>query len=257
MSLDPKDDPAKAVAELAGSRTPWLFGVRHHSPACSIALPHLLDAYKPTVIALELPADLGHWIEWLGHPEAAAPLAVAGVSRHGADLGFYPFADFSPELVAIRWARANNVPVVAIDLPMGRRGGHDRDSAGIGIGERMRGSEEDSWEHLVEAPGTSSDPERVRRAALLYGWALRLDSVRGGGVSELDLVREAFMREELRKLGAYDGVEEDVDEDVEDDDIVGADAGGADEVESRPAAKAKPAAKEKPDGNKCSQFFLI
>ncbi|MEJ7600823.1 MAG: DUF5682 family protein [Kofleriaceae bacterium] len=179
MALDPTDDPVQAIAELASSRAPWLFGVRHHSPACSIALPPLLDALAPTVIALELPADLGHWIEWLGHPEAEAPLAVAGVTEHGEDLGFYPFADFSPELVAIRWARANNVPVVAIDLPMGRRGGRDRGGAGIGIGERLRGAEDDSWEHLVEAPGTLGDPERVRRAALLYGWALRLDAVRG------------------------------------------------------------------------------
>ncbi len=88
MTLDPKDDPARALDELASCTTPWLFGVRHHSPACSIALPSLLDKLQPTVVAIELPEDLGHWIEWLGHPEAEAPLAVAAVSKSGDDLGF-------------------------------------------------------------------------------------------------------------------------------------------------------------------------
>ncbi len=199
-TLHVDDDPALAVEELAGASTPWLFGVRHHSPACSIALPPLLDALQPTAIALELPADLGQWIEWLGHPEADAPLAVAAVSKHGGDLGFYPFADFSPELVAIRWARAHDVPVHAIDLPSALRGGRDRGGEVLGIAARFRGADDDSWEHLVEAPGTMGDPERVRRAALLYGWALRLDAVRGDGVSPLDLARETFMRDALAKL---------------------------------------------------------
>ena len=31
-------------------------------------------------------------------------------------ISFYPLADFSPELVAIRWAAAHNVPVIPCDL---------------------------------------------------------------------------------------------------------------------------------------------
>ncbi|MEO8705866.1 MAG: DUF5682 family protein [Kofleriaceae bacterium] len=203
--LDPDDDPAAAIAQLAGSTTPWLYGVRHHSPACSVALPALLDAYQPTAIAVELPADLGQWIEWLGDPEAEAPLAVAAVSKHGGDLGFYPFADFSPELVAIRWARANGVPVHAIDLPSALRGGIERGGEVLGIAERMGHGTDDSWEHMVEGPGTLGDPERVRRAALLYGWALRIDAVRGDGVSPLDLAREAYMRDAIAKLLGREG----------------------------------------------------
>lgn len=208
MTLEPGDDPGAAIDELAGASTPWLFGVRHHSPACAIALPPLLDRLRPTTIALELPADLGNWIEWLGHPEADAPLAVAAVGKRGAELGFYPFADFSPELVAVRWAREHSVPVVAIDLPSALRGGGDRETGHLGISERLRGPHDDSWENLVEGPGTLADPERVRRAALLYGWALRIDAARGGGVSQLDLAREAYMRDAIAKLLG------DVDDDV-------------------------------------------
>ena len=204
-ALDASDDPARAITELAAATSPWLYGVRHHSPACSIALPSLLDALKPTAIALELPADLGGWIEWLGHPEAVAPLAVAAVSQRGDDLGFYPFADFSPELVAVRWARERGVPVVAIDLPSAQRPPRERGGEVLGIADRLHGADDDSWEHLVEAPATLADPERVRRAALLYGWALRLDAARGDGVSQLDLAREAHMRAEIAKLTAKKG----------------------------------------------------
>lgn len=204
-SLDLHDDPVAAIAELSAANTPWLYGVRHHSPACAVALPPLLDAFAPTVIALELPADLGRWIEWLGHPEAEAPLAVAAVSQRGDDLGFYPFADFSPELVAIRWARAAGVPVVAIDLPSSRRPPRERGGEVLGIAERLAPEGDDSWEHLVEAPGTLADPERVRRGALLYGWALRLDAARGDGVSQLDRAREAHMREAIAELARVRG----------------------------------------------------
>ena len=198
-ALDPTDDPACAIEALAACTRPWLFGVRHHSPACAAALPPLLDALAPDAIAVELPADLAPWIEWLGHPDAAAPLAIAAVSASGDDLGFYPFSDFSPELVAIRWARARGVAVHAIDLPASHRGGMSREPREpLGIAARLQG--DDSWEHHVEAPAVLSDPERVRRAALLFGWALRLDAARGDGVSSIDLAREAHMRARLGEL---------------------------------------------------------
>lgn len=199
--LPSTDDPATALAELAACKAPWLFGVRHHSPACSAALGPLLDQLNPTVVAIELPADLGHWLEWLGDPDAKAPLAVAAVAASGEDLGFYPFADFSPELVALRWARAHDVPVHAIDLPAASRAGRGRDHGRVaGIAARLPGDHDDSWEHLVEGPGTLGEPERVRRAALLYGWALRVDAARGSGVGDVDRAREQHMRTALATL---------------------------------------------------------
>ncbi len=204
-ALHPKDDPVVAIEELAGAKAPWLFGVRHHSPACSIALPSLLAKLKPTAIAIEMPADLAQWIPWLGHPDAEAPLAIGAVSEGGDDLGFYPFADFSPELVAIRWARTADIPVHAIDLPAARRPPRDRNGEPLGVAARLRGADDDSWEHMVEAAGVAADPERVRRAALLYGWALRIDEARGDGISALDLTREAHMRDLLATLTAKKG----------------------------------------------------
>jgi hypothetical protein len=174
--------------------------VRHHSPACAAALPAWLDRVAPAVVAVELPEDLGAWIAWLGHPAARAPLAVAAVDERGEELGFFPFADFSPELAAIRWARGRGVPAVAIDLPTtaaAPRG--ERAASFAGVQRRLLAHAqvedlEDLWDQLVEARATGGDPERVRRAALLYGWAGRLDAARGGGVPARDLRREAHMR---------------------------------------------------------------
>ncbi|MER6163330.1 vWA domain-containing protein [Streptomyces violaceorubidus] len=39
----------------------------------------------------------------------------------GAGTAFYPFADFSPELAAVRWAARRGVPVIACDLPLADR----------------------------------------------------------------------------------------------------------------------------------------
>ncbi len=154
----------------------------------------------PDVVALELPADLGQWIEWLGHPEAEAPLAIAAVDGAGNDLAFHPFADFSPELAAIRWACVRGVPVVPIDLPCAHREAEARSevSAPPGIMRALiareeAGDAEALWDQLVEARAVGADPERVRRAALLYGWAIRRDDLRGGGVSARDTRREAHM----------------------------------------------------------------
>ncbi|NUS57450.1 MAG: hypothetical protein HOV66_21730, partial [Streptomycetaceae bacterium] len=108
------------MEHLAAADRPFLIGVRHHSPSLAAAIPALLDAARPGVLLVELPADLAEWLPWLAHDDTRAPVALAGSGPHG--LGFYPFADFSPELAAIRWAFRSGVPVVAADLPLGHRG---------------------------------------------------------------------------------------------------------------------------------------
>ncbi|MFE7762764.1 DUF5682 family protein [Streptomyces sp. NPDC057438] len=110
-------DPWAAVTALADSAAPYLLGVRHHSPALAAAVPALLDASGAEVVCLELPADFQHWLPHLAAPGTLAPVALAGAGE-GGRLGFYPFADFSPELAALRWARERGVEVICCDLPM-------------------------------------------------------------------------------------------------------------------------------------------
>ncbi|MEW5539970.1 DUF5682 family protein [Streptomyces cyaneofuscatus] len=214
------------MAALAadGPGLPFLIGVRHHAPSLAAAVPALLDAAAPDVLLVELPAEFQPWLGWLAHEETRAPVALAAVPADGPGAGggqgpaFYPFADFSPELAALRWAARNGVPAVACDLPLADRawalGGPDApapvpgvDSApvpGEGHGlsaalrSRLTGRDgDDLWDRLVEAPAPGSPPEALRRAALLTGWALRYEAEARRGVDGTDLVREACMREHI------------------------------------------------------------
>ncbi|MFE2753831.1 DUF5682 family protein, partial [Actinosynnema sp. NPDC059335] len=106
---------------LAGHESPHLIGVRHHSPALAAAVPALLDAFGPEVLLVELPEELGEWLPFLADPDLVAPVALSGATPDGG-LAFYPFADFSPELAAIRWARRHGVEVRPCDLPLAARG---------------------------------------------------------------------------------------------------------------------------------------
>ncbi|WP_432989098.1 vWA domain-containing protein [Dactylosporangium sp. CA-233914] len=213
-SLSPAP-PDAALEALAGSTEPFLIGVRHHSPALSVVIGELLDRFRPEVLLLELPAEFAPWLPWLADPATAAPVALAGVLGADGAPAFYPFADFSPELVALRWAARNGVEVIPCDLPLSSRFWHDReqtapDAAGprdsgtsgtsrSPFGDALRQAatgrpDEDMWDRVVEARAPGADPEAVRRAALLVGWAMRTDAATGAGVGALDLRREAWMR---------------------------------------------------------------
>ncbi|MEU5509907.1 vWA domain-containing protein [Streptomyces fungicidicus] len=210
----PPVTPDEALALLTGPSAPCLIGVRHHAPSLAAAVPALLDEAEPEVLLVELPAEMQRWLPWLGHEETRAPVALAAAGD-GGDGGpaFYPFADFSPELAAVRWAVRHGVPVTACDLPLadpawsdGRRAA-ERAAGGPGLAEALRTrltgrAGDDLWDRLVEATAPGSPPEALRRAALLTGWALREDAAASGGVPELDLRRERWMRARLAEATA-------------------------------------------------------
>ncbi|WSL57838.1 DUF5682 family protein [Streptomyces sp. NBC_01725] len=219
---DGDGDPRDAVDALAASVEPYLLGIRHHSPALTAALPALLDASGAEVVCVELPADFQPWLTHLADRGTVAPVALAGADPDGR-LGFYPFADFSPELAAVRWARDHGVEVRCCDLPLsdpgwtatgpdaGRGTGpnaapDDDPDAGPGpgrpgpafaaaLGSSGTGREgDDLWDRTVEVRAPGCEPEAVRRAALGVGWALRRDASGRGGVAYSDLAREEHMR---------------------------------------------------------------
>ncbi|MCX5209855.1 DUF5682 family protein [Kitasatospora sp. NBC_00240] len=206
------------AARLASSGVdrpgPYLIGVRHHAPSVAAVVPALLDAARPDVVLVELPSEFQPWLAWLADEGTRAPVALAAAPAAGGEDGagpaFYPFADFSPELAALRWAARNGVEAVACDLPLGHREEHRRQgrpAGGPGVADALRARltgrpDEDLWDRLVETAAPGSTPEAVRRAALLVGWALRRDAegdgrAPGPGVDPYDLRREAWMRERI------------------------------------------------------------
>lgn len=95
-----------------------LFGIRHHGPGSAHALRHALDALVPDVVLVEGPADADPLIHWLAHPEMEPPVALIvyrpDLPRRAV---MFPFAVFSPELQALRYALEHGIPARFMDLP--------------------------------------------------------------------------------------------------------------------------------------------
>ena len=198
------------VDQLAACCEPLLIGVRHHSAALSRVMVRLLEAFNPDVVLVEMPRNFADWMPYLADPQTVAPVAISAVDQDG-QLAFYPLADFSPELVAIRWAHRNGVRLVPCDLAVGARSNegasfqqvkdNSRGSPYSGLLDALlqRTQSCDTgqlWERLVESASMVSGAEMVRRAGLTFGWAVRASAEE---VSSKDLLREAVMRQTLRE----------------------------------------------------------
>ncbi|MCL1895108.1 MAG: DUF5682 family protein [Clostridiales bacterium] len=95
-----------------------VFGVRHHSPSASWHLLSLLDRVNPDRVLVECPADAEPWIVHLTDPGVKPPVALmAYTDELPARSMLLPFAEYSPELTALRWAAEHGAEVRFIDLP--------------------------------------------------------------------------------------------------------------------------------------------
>ncbi len=101
------------------------FPVRHHSPACSFHLKKVIDTYKPEIILIEGPQDANKVIEYIAHEETKAPVCIyysyfdkSGLIAENKEKYrcYYPFLDFSPELVALREAKKKGIASEFMDL---------------------------------------------------------------------------------------------------------------------------------------------
>lgn len=191
----------KALLEC---RRPFLIGVRHHSPACAVRMADWLESFAPDKILLELPPEFQDWLPWLAHPQLQAPVALAGVDQRD-QLFFYPFADFSPELAALRWAQRHGIEVEAFDLNASWETGAERirlEGGQPGLLDQWQvclGSEdfETLWDERVEAAAPGAQAEALRQAALLVGLVQRLQEA-AEGIRVRDLLRETVMRQRLK-----------------------------------------------------------
>ncbi|MFB7503620.1 DUF5682 family protein [Streptomyces broussonetiae] len=106
-------------ARRAGyDRGPLLLGVRHHGPGSARAVRAALTAARPSTVLIEGPPEADALIPLAADPGLRPPVALLAhaVDEPGRS-AFWPFAEFSPEWVAIRWALEHGVPARFIDLP--------------------------------------------------------------------------------------------------------------------------------------------
>ena len=95
-----------------------LFGIRHHGPGSARSLAAALDAFRPDCLLIEGPPDADALIGLAAHEAMAPPVALLVYRPDDPrTCAFFPFADFSPEWVAMRHGIAAGAAVRFIDLP--------------------------------------------------------------------------------------------------------------------------------------------
>ncbi|WP_228979945.1 DUF5682 family protein [Streptomyces sp. DH12] len=99
-------------------RGPLLLGVRHHGPGSARAVRAALDAARPAAVLIEGPPEADALLPLAADPATRPPVALLA---HAVDepgrAAFWPFAAFSPEWVALRWALDHGAAVHFADLP--------------------------------------------------------------------------------------------------------------------------------------------
>lgn len=214
-----------------------LLGIRHHGPGSAALLLDALDRLDPEAVLIE------------GHPEAEKliPYALSPLMRPPVALlsyivdrpriaAFSPFAVFSPEWQAMRWALERGRPVRFIDWPVSaalaqeaRSAAEPEEGAAPAADKREDADTktgdpldllaevagypdgEAFWNSLIEQRADSSDdPLAVFAAVEIALGAARAyrESVPGSPSrrAERDSLREAYMRMNLRAaLRAYGG----------------------------------------------------
>ncbi|MFZ3596440.1 DUF5682 family protein [Streptomyces sp. BH104] len=205
-----------STAAAAPATGPALLGVRHHGPGSARAVRTALDAARPRVVLIEGPPEADGLVPLAAEAGMRPPVALlAHVVDEPGRSAFWPFAEFSPEWVAIRWALARDVPVRFIDLPAAHSlalraeedSGDDQDEQDegeAGEGDSVRvdplrvlaetagyDDAERWWEDVVE--------HRDGDAFAALGEAMgALRETCGDGGHGRDLVREAYMRLQVR-----------------------------------------------------------
>jgi hypothetical protein len=180
---------------------PRVYGIRHHGPGSARSVREALTELGPDVVLIEGPAEADELVPLVGDPEMQPPVALLGYAPgEPKKAAFWPFAVFSPEWQAIRYALGAGVPVRFCDLPA---------ACQLAMSDRGRDKPRtDPVSELAEAAGYD-DPERW--------WEDVVEHVPGTGVFEAlaeaiaflraeddepdprDAVREAHMRKVLRR----------------------------------------------------------
>ncbi|WP_371654278.1 MULTISPECIES: DUF5682 family protein [unclassified Streptomyces] len=221
-------DPAPAAPP-----GPWLLGVRHHGPGSARAVRAALDAARPRAVLIEGPPEADALLALAADPDMRPPVALlAHVVDDPRRAAFWPMAEFSPEWVALRWALDAGAEVRFIDLPAahslaegaaageeppeteslsGTDGGPDGEGGPqdgrsglridpIGVLAETAGYDDPEawWEDVVEHRDGTPGADPYGPFAVLGEAMTALREAYGDGGHARDLIREAYMRQQLR-----------------------------------------------------------
>ncbi|MFF9275199.1 DUF5682 family protein [Streptomyces griseosporeus] len=195
-----------------------LLGVRHHGPGSARAVRAALEAARPRVVLIEGPPEADPLIPLAAEEDMRPPVALLAhaVDEPGRS-AFWPMAEFSPEWVALRWALDHGVPARFIDLPAAHTLAWERDTDGTGRDGDTGTPEPDVrvdplavladtagyddperwWEDVIEHRGVG-EGDAYAPFAVVEEAMTALREAYGSGGHRRDLVREAYMRLQIR-----------------------------------------------------------
>ena len=97
-----------------------ILGIRHHGPGSARSVLAELERLQPDTLLVEGPSDASDLIGLIADPGMRPPVALLVYAPDEPRVAtFYPFAEFSPEWVALRWALEHDIPARFIDLSAG------------------------------------------------------------------------------------------------------------------------------------------
>ena len=180
--------------------TARVFGIRHHGPGSARGLLSALRGMRPDAVLVEGPPDAEGVLPLMASSEMKPPVALLVYpSDVPHDATYYPFAEFSPEWQALRYALGRGVTARFVDLPRSLDpDGEDQasemreDPIGLLAGAAGYEDRELWWERQVEQRRYATDLFDAifeAMAALREGYEPPSHEAR----------REAYMRREIRR----------------------------------------------------------
>src|SRR5882724_9299212 len=96
--------PGRPVEQVSDDRL-HILGIRHHGPGSAASVLDALDSIQPVAVLIEGPADADDVLQFALAPGMRPPLALLiHATDDPARAMFYPFAEYSPEWQALRYA---------------------------------------------------------------------------------------------------------------------------------------------------------
>jgi hypothetical protein len=147
------------AADAAGGVA--LLGIRHHGPGSARAVVRALEELRPDAVLIEGPPEADVLVPLVAAEGMRPPVALlAYAANDPRRAAFWPFAVFSPEWQALRYAVSHQVPVRFFDLPIAHRFALDtqREEADRAEREEAERAEADAARQPDPTAPTDPDP---------------------------------------------------------------------------------------------------
>jgi hypothetical protein len=194
-----------------------VLGIRHHGPGGARSLQKALVQLAPDCVLIEGPVDANHLISFVANKALKPPVALLLYNpKDFKQAAYFPFAEFSPEWVAMKYGLQAGVRVEFMDLPQGKQLALDAaewDALPQVINEQDDADADirhDPMRHIAQLAGYNDSErwwektfEHAEAQADLFPTILHLmTELRthyNAPESKRTLMREAYMRQAIRE----------------------------------------------------------